>query len=99
MRAATDPTPAIRLSGVCTRFGDKQVHQGLDLEVHRGEILALVGGSGSGKSTLLREMIALQRADAGTLEVLGVDVGQANAEALLALRQAACLPHSRCWKT
>ncbi len=77
----------IELQGVCTRFGDKVVHAGVDLEVRKGEILALVGGSGSGKSTLLREMILLQRPDAGTVRVLGVDLATASAAQALALRQ------------
>jgi phospholipid/cholesterol/gamma-HCH transport system ATP-binding protein len=77
----------IELQGVCTRFGDKLVHAGLDLQVRRGEILAIVGGSGSGKSTLLREMILLQRPDAGSLRVLGVDLQSADAAQRLALRQ------------
>lgn len=76
----------IRLRGINTRFGDKVVHAGLDLEVRRGEVLALVGGSGSGKSTLLREMIALQRPDAGHIEVLGTELAHASAAQLLALR-------------
>jgi len=64
----------IRLRGVGTSFGAHVVHRDLDLEVRRGEILALVGGSGSGKSTLLREIILLQRPDRGSVEVLGQDV-------------------------
>jgi phospholipid/cholesterol/gamma-HCH transport system ATP-binding protein len=77
----------IQIQGVCTRFGDKVVHDGLDLEVRRGEIFAIVGGSGSGKSTLLREMILLQRPDTGSLQVLGVDLPTATPEQTLDLRQ------------
>lgn len=80
-------TAAIELSQVSTRFGDHIVHAGLDLEVRRSEIFALVGGSGSGKSTLLREMILLQRPDSGVIRVLGVDLeGITDADAL-ALRR------------
>ncbi|OYY95766.1 MAG: ABC transporter ATP-binding protein [Hydrogenophilales bacterium 28-61-23] len=80
-------TAAIELSQVSTRFGDHVVHAGLDLEVRRAEIFALVGGSGSGKSTLLREMILLQKPDSGSIRVLGVDLQDiADADAL-ALRQ------------
>jgi phospholipid/cholesterol/gamma-HCH transport system ATP-binding protein len=50
------------------------VHDGIDLDVRRAEIFALIGGSGSGKSTLLREMILLQKPDAGSIHVLGVDL-------------------------
>jgi phospholipid/cholesterol/gamma-HCH transport system ATP-binding protein len=77
--------PVIELKQVTTRFGDHVVHSGIDLEVRRAEVFALVGGSGSGKSTLLREMILLQRPDGGTIRVLGVDlmgIDDANAQAL-----------------
>jgi phospholipid/cholesterol/gamma-HCH transport system ATP-binding protein len=87
MSAQPAVTPVIALQGVCTRFGDKVVHADLNLEVHSGEIFAIVGGSGSGKSTLLREMILLQRPDAGSLRVLGVDLPKATPEQALALRQ------------
>lgn len=89
------PTPSsdtvIEISKLSTRFGDHVVHSGIDLEVRRGEIFAVIGGSGSGKSTLLREMILLHRPDAGSIRVLGVDLqaldeGDANGETL-ALRQ------------
>jgi len=79
------PEPAIQVSKVSTRFGEHVVHDGLDLEVRRAEILALVGGSGSGKSTLLREMILLQKPDAGDIRVLGVnlrDIPDADAHGL-----------------
>jgi phospholipid/cholesterol/gamma-HCH transport system ATP-binding protein len=84
--AAASTEAVVQLRQLGTRFGDKVVHQGLDLEVRRGEILALVGGSGSGKSTLLREMIALQHPDSGSVRVLGVDLAKASAAELLALR-------------
>ena len=77
--------PVIEMKQVTTRFGDHVVHAGIDLEVRRAEVFALIGGSGSGKSTLLREMILLQRPDAGEIRVLGVDlmgIDEANAQAL-----------------
>jgi phospholipid/cholesterol/gamma-HCH transport system ATP-binding protein len=77
----------IEISKVSTRFGDHVVHSGLDLEVRRAEIFALVGGSGSGKSTLLREMILLQRPDSGSIRVLGVDLEKSGDDEALALRQ------------
>jgi len=72
--AHTSGEPAIQVSNVSTRFGEHMVHDGLDLEVRRAEILALVGGSGSGKSTLLREMILLHQPDGGSIRVLGIDL-------------------------
>lgn len=64
----------IEVSHVATRYGEHVVHADVDLQVRRGEVFAVVGGSGSGKSTLLREMILLQRPDAGSIRVLGVDL-------------------------
>lgn len=49
-----DKTPVVSLSGVQRRFGDRQVLAGVNLDIHRGEIVALLGASGSGKTTLLR---------------------------------------------
>ncbi|MDT7933805.1 MAG: ABC transporter ATP-binding protein [Sphingomonadaceae bacterium] len=72
--AATASETVIRIRGLKTSFGSQQVHRGLDLDVHRGEILGVVGGSGTGKSVLLRSIIGLQRPDAGTVEVLGQPV-------------------------
>ena len=87
MDAVNQDDSVIRISKVSTRFGDHVVHAGLDLEVRRAEVFAIVGGSGSGKSTLLREMILLQRPDSGSIRVLGVDLQQIGNDDALALRQ------------
>jgi phospholipid/cholesterol/gamma-HCH transport system ATP-binding protein len=71
---ADQAAPVIRVRGLVSRFGSNVVHDGLDLDVHRGEVLAIVGGSGSGKSVLLRTMIGLNRPVAGSVEVLGHDI-------------------------
>ncbi|MFM8800535.1 MAG: ABC transporter ATP-binding protein [Tagaea sp.] len=63
--------PVVRVRGLVTRFGAATVHDGLDLDVRRGEILAIVGGSGTGKSVLLRTILGLKAPDGGTVEVLG----------------------------
>ena len=68
-----DDDIAIRVRGLENRFGTQVVHEGLDLDVRRGEVLGVVGGSGSGKSVLMRSIIGLRRPDAGEIEVLGVD--------------------------
>ncbi len=56
------------------QFGSKIVHENLNLEVRRGEVLAVVGGSGCGKTTLLRQLALLQQPSAGTVEILGVEM-------------------------
>ena len=65
--------PVIRVQGLRTKFGSQVVHDGLDLEVRRGEIFCVVGGAGSGKSVLMRTIIGLNRPAAGKVEILGQD--------------------------
>lgn len=77
----------IDMQHVVTRFGSHVVHKGIDLQVRRAEIFAVIGGSGSGKSTLLREMILLQTPSSGSIRVLGTDLANISAASALALRQ------------
>ncbi len=77
MTAAGEAAPVIRVRGLRSRFGDNVVHDGLDLEVRRGEVLGLVGGSGAGKSVLLNTLIGLRTPDGGDVEVLGIDLVRA----------------------
>jgi phospholipid/cholesterol/gamma-HCH transport system ATP-binding protein len=63
-------TPAeIRIENLYKSFGDRRVLDGINLEVHRGEMVAIVGGSGTGKSTLLRQIIGLDQPDRGRILV------------------------------
>lgn len=64
----------IQVRGLVNRFGTQTVHDGLDLDVYRGEVLGIVGGSGTGKSVLLRSIVGLNRPAAGSIKVFGVDV-------------------------
>lgn len=63
--------PIIKVRGLRNVFGDFAVHDNLDLDVRRGEILGVVGGSGTGKSVLMRSIIGLQQPDAGEITVFG----------------------------
>ena len=67
-------TPIISVRGLENRFGDQIVHQDLDLDVRRGEILGVVGGSGTGKSVLMRSIIGLQTPTAGDIQAENVEV-------------------------
>jgi len=64
----------IEVRGLVNQFGAQVVHEGLDLNVYRGEVLGIVGGSGTGKSVLLRSIVGLIRPQAGRIRVFGVDV-------------------------
>lgn len=77
----------ISVEGLMTRFGPQVVHQGLDLHVHRGEIIGVVGGSGTGKSVLMKEIIGLLRPAAGNIRVLGEDPYTEDVRRAEALRQ------------
>jgi phospholipid/cholesterol/gamma-HCH transport system ATP-binding protein len=66
--------PVIRVEDVVVGFGDRIVLDRVSLDVHRGEILGLVGGSGSGKSVLMRTIIGLIPKRSGKIEVFGHDL-------------------------
>jgi phospholipid/cholesterol/gamma-HCH transport system ATP-binding protein len=74
--STSDPAdrPIIRVRGLVTRLGGRVLHDDLELDVRRGEVLGVVGGSGSGKSMLLRSIVGLQRPASGTIEVFGEDM-------------------------
>lgn len=63
----------IEIRELKTQFGDFIVHENLDLDVHEGEILGVVGGSGTGKSVLMRAIIGLKPPSAGKVRVFGQD--------------------------
>jgi phospholipid/cholesterol/gamma-HCH transport system ATP-binding protein len=67
---------AIEIRGLKNQFGEQVVHENLDLDVLRGEILGVVGGSGSGKSVLMRSILNLRPPQAGQIRVLGESIEQ-----------------------
>ncbi|MFP5341067.1 MAG: ABC transporter ATP-binding protein, partial [Gammaproteobacteria bacterium] len=72
--AANPVGSVIEVRGVRNQFGAQVVHEELDLDVRRGEILSVVGGSGTGKSVLLRTIVGLNRPRAGSVHVFGEDL-------------------------
>ena len=64
----------IEVQNIKTIFDERVVHDGLNLTIYEGEIYGLLGPSGCGKTTLLREMVMLQKYNAGTISVLGNDL-------------------------
>jgi phospholipid/cholesterol/gamma-HCH transport system ATP-binding protein len=85
--SATLPEVVVDVSGLTTRFGAQTVHDGLDLQLRRGDLCALIGGSGTGKSVLLREILGLHRPNAGKVTLLGTDVWNASPADLSAMRR------------
>ncbi|MCW5770648.1 MAG: ABC transporter ATP-binding protein [Rhodospirillaceae bacterium] len=82
-----DPANVIEVRGLVNQFGAQRVHDNLDLDVRRGEVLGVVGGSGTGKSVLLRTIIGLNRPRAGKITVLGVDARAAGRESAQLVRR------------
>jgi phospholipid/cholesterol/gamma-HCH transport system ATP-binding protein len=74
MSDRTTTSSVIRVRGLVTRIGGHVLHDQIDLDVLRGEILGVVGGSGTGKSILLRSIIGLLPPLEGDIEVLGQNV-------------------------
>ena len=66
----------IEVRGLVNGFGDKIIHDHIDLDVIRGEVIGVVGGSGSGKSVLLRSIISLIRPKDGVIKVFGQQTGE-----------------------
>ncbi|MGE2714850.1 ABC transporter ATP-binding protein [Mycolicibacterium litorale] len=69
----TSSTSPVRLRGVTKRYGSTTAVDGLDLDVHRAEVLALLGPNGAGKTTTVEMCEGFLRPDAGTIEILGMD--------------------------
>ncbi len=64
----------IKIENLSTRIGSQLIHKNLSLEVHRGEILGLVGASGAGKTVLVRVILGLMPYQAGCIELFGRDL-------------------------
>src|SRR5580692_3790303 len=77
----------IRVRDLVNAFGSQVIHDGIDLDVRRGEVIGIVGGSGTGKSVLLRAVVGLRPPQGGTIEVLGKDVLHLSIEDERALEQ------------
>jgi len=88
IEAAVQPgAPIVRITALRKSFGANEVLKGIDLEVRRGEVVAIIGKSGSGKSTLLRCVNGLETFQDGALSVDGRPLLHESAAAMRDLRQ------------
>ncbi len=79
--------PIVRITALRKSYGDNEVLKGIDLDVKRGEVIAIIGKSGSGKSTLLRCINGLEEFQEGSLTVDGKPLLYESAMAMRELRQ------------
>lgn len=77
----------IQLQNVTVAYGDRVILNHIDLDVHAGETLAILGASGSGKSTILRLIMGLQRPTSGKIFVDGKDITSYSEDQLDTVRQ------------
>ncbi len=76
----------ITTEGIKKSFGSLEVLKGIDLRIDKGEVVSIVGPSGAGKTTLLQIIGTLDRPDAGSVIIDGIDVGQLNKKKLADFR-------------
>jgi phospholipid/cholesterol/gamma-HCH transport system ATP-binding protein len=79
--------PVIEIKGMKNYLGAQWVHKDINLEVQKGEILAIIGGSGSGKTTILRSILMLLKPTAGSVKVFGKDVNTLSGAQALQVRR------------
>lgn len=76
----------IEIQGITKSFGELQVLKGIDLIIHKGEVVSIVGPSGAGKTTLLQIMGTLDKADSGSVVIHGMEVSHLKEKELSAFR-------------
>jgi len=86
-KTESNSKPLIEIRQIKKHFGDKLVHDGIDIDVLPGEILTLMGGSGTGKSVLLRSLIGLEHPDSGHIYFGGKDIPSLSEEELVHVRK------------
>ncbi len=77
----------LEMKNIKKHFGEKLVHEGLNLSLLKGEILAIFGGSGTGKSVALRSLIGLEKPDSGEILFRGHDITKLKESQLIDVRK------------
>jgi phospholipid/cholesterol/gamma-HCH transport system ATP-binding protein len=84
--AMARPETLISVRGLTVDFGGPPILENVDLDIYRGEIMAIVGGSGTGKSVLMRSILGLVRRQAGTVQAFGSPITDMGSEGRLESR-------------
>lgn len=79
--------PLISVRGVRVGFRERQVLDGVDLDIYKGETMVILGASGCGKTTLLRRLEGLEKPDEGSIRIAGVDIVTASREKMEEVRR------------
>jgi phospholipid/cholesterol/gamma-HCH transport system ATP-binding protein len=79
--------PIIEVHDLKLQLNGVWIHNGIDLNVQRGEIYAIVGGSGAGKTLLLHQILMLQPSTSGTIRVFGKELATADTETLRSIKK------------
>src|SRR5690606_8715558 len=87
MNTPISTDPIVKFTNVALGYGEFTVLQDIDIEVRRGQVVAMMGGSGSGKTTLLRAATGQITAQRGTITVFGSNIANVHGEHLRELRQ------------
>jgi phospholipid/cholesterol/gamma-HCH transport system ATP-binding protein len=77
----------IKVEGLKKKFSDRQILNGIDLEIYKGETFVIMGGSGCGKSTLLRHFIGAIKPDEGSVYLLGKDISSSTEDEMDSIRK------------
>ncbi|MCA0402550.1 MAG: ATP-binding cassette domain-containing protein [Proteobacteria bacterium] len=81
------PDNIIEIRGLKNYLGGQWVHSDVNLDVKKGEILAIIGGSGSGKTTILRSLLMLMKPTAGSLKIFGEEITNISPEKANGIRR------------
>ena len=84
---ASDKSPLIQVRGLHRYFGEKHVLRGVDLDIHRGQTLCMLGTSGGGKSVLVKHMLGLMRPDEGSIKIDNIEISHMNERVLGPVRR------------
>ncbi len=87
MTSESQREAVIEVQDLVTHYGERQILDGVNLNVYKGEVMVIMGGSGSGKSTLLRHLLGLRKPTSGSIKLLGKDITRVSKKEMFAIRR------------